>query len=134
MTNAMKQTSKFAPLYLGHAHDVQPVYRDLEPSAHEWPEGAVMAVTFNHEAFPEYNHLLPEGCRTEYFGADGWPVDLPSMHRSLDEAMKVEFQTFPRDWRNWSIHDWRAARLFPKTFRRSRAQGRLIRRILPLLG
>jgi hypothetical protein len=120
-------------IYLGKDTDPTPVFRDEVPDAFDWPEGAVMAVTFERERFGHMaNEIVRELPRTEFFGKDGWPLELPEARKSeLSDLIKLEFQVYPRGWRRWSERTWQHARLFPKNFARARAQGALIRGFLP---
>jgi hypothetical protein len=143
VTNSPTSTSEFAYLYLGTPGvDPRPVFRDLSPSGvqepdgrlTEWPSDAVFAVTFR----PDDNRPLPESTRrelprTDFFSADGWPIDLPSEHCSLSSLVKREFQTFPQSWREWGDGDWKRANLRPEMVGRVRALGSVLRPVLQSL-
>lgn len=116
-------------IYLGDAKDPQPTFRDEAKDAAAWPGTAVMAVRFEAERFGRIAGLP----RTEYFGADGWPLDLPAKRKSeLSATMMREFQVFPWKWRHWSEAGWGDARRVPHTFAASRRQGKVVRALAPV--
>lgn len=112
-------------IFLGGPSDPQPVFRDCAVDGGTWPAGAVMAITFAAERF---SHLAPtpgeELPQTDYFGNDGWPIDLATeVKAALPEAIKREFQVLPWGWRSWGRWDWAHAREFPENLERARTVG-----------
>jgi cation transport regulator ChaB len=102
-------------LFLGSTEDPQPVWRDEAEDADSWPEGAVFRIEFTRERFPHVNERQCRLPRTDCFGCDGWPCDLPEeIKHQLPESLKSEFQVFPWDWRDWDEETWRRARLWPE--------------------
>ncbi len=119
-------------LYLGSDEDPRPVFRDEEPGAHDWPEDAVMAITFTAERFSHLalrpGETLPQ---TEFFGSDGWPIDLPQFRKiSLPAQLRKEFQIEPHGWRFWNVRTWQRMHRFPDNLACAREQSQLIHGIL----
>ncbi|MFI5297835.1 MAG: RNA polymerase sigma factor [Polyangiales bacterium] len=115
-----------AHAYLGDAsRDPAPVFRTsspgVGPDGRPWPTDALFAVTFRSEDFPDLPHgelrdALP---RTDYFGADGWPVGLPREYRTSD-LVRREFQVYPWEWSDWDTLSWKWTVRHPEMLRRAR--------------
>ncbi len=126
-------------IFVGSAEDPQPVFREEAKDAASWPEGAVMAVTFARERYPHIATRIRSALpRTDYFGIDGWPVDLgEDLKRILSTVMKLEFQVHPWGWRDWTWEDgggWDEACESPQLFRRCRGQAGLAHAMVTTAG
>lgn len=122
--NELKSVSAYAHIYLGYPYEPTPVFRDLEPAAHEWPEGAIFAVTVRRAelVYPEHWPFPGQVSATEFVAEDGWPVGFPEDKKhgyfksSLDELSGGDFyrglfhRGTPLPWKNWSCEDWEAFR------------------------
>ena len=116
-------------VYLGDQSCPQPLFRSEAGDVSNWPAEAVMAVTFDRERFSSVAVWALEGQSfTEFFGSDGWPLDLPAVRRaSLPVEMRRQFQIFPWGWRAWSERDWSRAHTCPRAFEISRRQSSSVR-------
>jgi hypothetical protein len=75
--------------------------------------------------------------RTEFYGEDGWPLDLGHEHRDLSDIMRREFQVFPGDWRDWDEETWDDARQRPGVWHLAHVQAPLVHALLsgrPVMG
>lgn len=122
-------------IYLGSASDPQPIFRNEAADSASWPEGAVMAITFTEERFPGAYHCDPPPVPVEYYGADGWPLELSELRKgSLSETMRREFQTQPHRWRSWQDEaEWATAYEDPDFYASIREQAGLIHSLIPFL-
>jgi|GEM_PF-2368707 len=118
-------TSKYRSIYLGSAQDPQPTFRDEAEDAANWPEGAVMAITFTEERFGHLASIPGEPLpRTDFLGEDGWPLDLSTERTAnLPIALKRGFQVHPWGWRHWDHWTWLRAEQNPGRFARPRDLG-----------
>lgn len=100
--------SKYSHIWLGELHDPSPVFRDEAPNAFAWPLRAVMAVTFTREDFPNLaRNIRPALPYTEFYGEDGWPVELPEERKAqVAPLIKAELQVFPDNWREFHAREW----------------------------
>lgn len=121
----------YSSIYLGTDCDPKPCFKDEAPDAFDWPEDAVMAVTFERERFGHMaEEIVRELPRTDFYGADGWPLPLPEARkRELSDLMKAEFQAQPWGWRTWTVADWDRARTAPRAFRLARRHTGLARHL-----
>ena len=153
----ISSTSKFAHLFLGYSHDPQPVFRDLEPQAHNWPDGAVFAITVHREelVFQDHWPFPGQDSATEFVAEDGWPVGFPEDKKNgffVDPKGYGEgfyrglfHRGVPRSWTSWTSEEWqqfqqnyqslRRKSTETKTQRRARAvaQAAIIGALKPLL-
>ncbi|MDD2786064.1 MAG: hypothetical protein PHS79_04210 [Patescibacteria group bacterium] len=119
-------------IYLGSSSDPQPVFRNEAADAADWPEGAVMAIAFKAEDFPG------AGCKiraslpcTEYYGSDGWPIDLPSaVKQEQPWEIKRELQVYPWLWREMKPSHWVRARSCPEAFEIARKEAAIVRALV----
>lgn len=110
MTTASKTAFVDRSAYLGDPSqgDPTPVFRDEASDAETWPEGAAFKVVFMETGcrfsyILEIRKLLPA---TEFYGADGWPVDFPADKKHLHVYIKEELQVCPSGWRQWTEWAW----------------------------
>lgn len=83
------------PEWLRPGWDGPPVEKRSADAGPEWPADAVERVTFTREAWAHegYPERLPQ---TLYFGADGWPLMIPShLKPRLDPRCKAELYRWP---------------------------------------
>jgi len=142
--NRISSLSIFAHLYLGHPHNATPIFRDLEPTAHDWPEGAAFAVTVHRQELhrPEHWPFPGQDSATEFVAEDGWPVGFPEdkkgayFKHSLDGNgdtgsfyRGLFHRGTPRPWKSWTQEDWEAFRSdfqhFPSTETKKAREARL---------
>lgn len=120
-------------VFLGEPGDPEPIWRAEAPDAFEWPESAAFAVTFSPERFENTSRWIRERLPlTEFYGADGWPLDLPEERKTLPIEIRQDFQVFPNRWSDWNERTWKYAQEFPEMLRRSRALAALSRPIAEL--
>ncbi|MFA6503521.1 MAG: hypothetical protein WCT54_01000 [Patescibacteria group bacterium] len=86
--------------FLGTEDDPRPTFRDEAENVDSWPSGAVFKVDFTAENSPSASVTECEIPRTEFFGADGWPIGFPDDQKSSFE--RVWFQVFPWSWHRWT--------------------------------
>lgn len=93
-----------------------------------------MAVTFSPNDFPALaEHLRRDLPRTDYFGSDGWPVELRvELKETLPEILKLELQVYPWGWRDYSERSWKRIAAAPGTMRASRIQASIVRAVASL--
>jgi hypothetical protein len=114
--------SIYSHVWLGSENDPQPVFRDETPEAFDWPEGAVMAVAFTREAFPNLENVDSRLPRTDFFSINGFPIDIDKqIATTLSEEIKTELQVYPWNWRRWFPEDWEPVINSPKILAHTRA-------------
>jgi hypothetical protein len=93
----------------------------------------VFKIHFTPENSPGASVTQCELPRTEFFGADGWPLDLPEHRkRSLSPSMLCEFQVSPLNWRRWSEVEWVRVLEHPEHFARLRTRWSVLRPVAHL--
>ncbi len=112
-------------IFLGGESDPQPVWADEADDSGSWPSRAAFKIEFTPEQFQGTGPAaLGELPKTEYYGEDGWPVEMPAPCKAvLSETIKRELQVFPWGWRTWDDDDWSAAIRSPDSWTRSRVLG-----------
>lgn len=137
MSNSTSTNADLSSVILGGEEGPKPIVRAENPSALTWPDGALFAIEF--QCGPrDANGRRPRRwrekfgdveTRTEFFGADGWPLAFPEERKEkLSVVVKKEFQIDGlTDWRRWDEGDWMLAEKFGDSFPRFRAMGRIIK-------
>lgn len=115
-------------VFLGAGEGPDPVWRDEAEDAESWPEGAAFKLVFTREICGDVAYDFP--C-TEFYGADGWPVDFPEERKHLSDLVKEDFQVLPRLWRTYHERAWATLERRPDQGRRSRQLGAVLR---PMVG
>lgn len=111
----------------GNENGPAPIWRNEAEDSASWPEGAVFKIHFTPENSPGASIKECAIPRVDFFGSDGWPIDLPAEQKAqLSEAMKLEFQVFPCNWQAWNGYEWQRAVDFPECFAETRAFSKIL--------
>jgi hypothetical protein len=111
----------------------RPVWRDEADDAKSWPIGAVFKIQFTPENSPGFSVTQCAIPRTEFFGADGWPLELPEdRKKELTNVIKLEFQISPCNWQAWNQFDWERVVRFPEHFVETRALAGALRPLVQM--
>jgi RNA polymerase sigma-70 factor (ECF subfamily) len=127
-TNGATMSNIDKSMFLGCGEGPEPVWRDAATDADNWPAGATFKIFFTAENSPGASVTQCQLPRTEFFGPDGWPLELPVERKAtLSDELKREFQVFPSNWRHWADKVWSRAARAPHRIARLRARGAALR-------
>ena len=115
-------------MFQGDGEGPEPVWRDEAEDATTWPVGAAFKIHFTPENSPGASVTYCELPRTEFYGIDGWPLDISEERKcSLPLSMRRRFQIFPSAWHRWSDVEWVRVLEHPEHFDRIRTRWSILR-------
>jgi len=119
--------------FLGGGEGPEPTWRDEASDAGDWPADAAFKIHFTPENSPGASITQCELPRTEFYGIDGWPLNLSEERKcSLPPSMRRQFQIFPSAWHRWSDVEWVRVLAHPEHFERLRTRWSILRPLAQL--